>query len=135
MREQKEIRFTLPTADDYRVYEDFHRLCIVNGEKDRDVFARLMKSEVERNRDKLYDERGNLKWVDQPTLITRLAEQDPPIRTTSQTLYNYRMAGKLDGLFGSDGGKGLLYNLRGVIMFFREIQAAPRENRSVQAEA
>jgi len=135
MNEQKEIRFTLPEPVDYDRYADFQRLCIINGEKEGAGVARIIKREVEKNRSKLYDDNGKMKWVDQPTLIAALAEQKPPIKTNPQTLYNYRNGGKMAGMYGSDGGKGLLYNLRACILFFREIQAAPRENRSAKAEA
>lgn len=132
MSEQKEIRFTLPTAEDHA---DFSSLCIVKGMTRGEAATKLVKREIEKNRHKLFEEDGSAKWVDQPTLIDALSKLVPPISTNPQTLYNYRTGGRMDGLFGSDGGKGLLYNLRACIDFFREIQSNPRLTRSAKAEA
>lgn len=129
----KEIRFTLPTDADYANHALFQALCIINGEKEGAGFAKLVAAALVQHHDKLFDEKGKFKWVDQPTLIRELARKG--ISTNAQTLYNYRARGDMDGLFGSDGGKGLLYNLKGCILFFNSIKNQPRRKAGATAKA
>lgn len=121
---QKEVRFMLPEDEHADFYERFKKLAIIGGKKEATLFSELIQDYVQRNGNIL----AEATWVSQPELIERLAEQG--INTNAQTLYNWREEGLLDGLFGYDGGKGVLYRLEGVALMYESIKARPRQRKT-----
>lgn len=119
----KEVRFFVEGSESIEIYEKLKKLAIINGKTDSQVFLKLMTEFVNsKENQKLLTEKN---WVTQAELIERL-QTEHNIKTNPQTLYNWRDWGFLNGLYASDGGKGLLYDYDGVALIYPTLKERPR---------
>lgn len=113
------IRILFSKPDDSAVWERFKTLAVVKGESPPDYLIRIIEKDLGKKSNA--DILQSATWVKQADLIKRL-KTDYQIKTNSQTLYNYRKGGLLNGLFGTDGGQLIMWNLEGVAKAFKEMQ-------------
>ena len=120
------IKFYFSTQKDYEIWDDFKTLAIINNQAPQDYLATILDKHLASSAAKRLKD---TTWVSHKQLIERL-ESEFGITTNPQTLSNYRKSGYLDGLFGSDGGRLIVYDLNGVAAKYKEIQGTPVNAKS-----
>ena len=113
----KALRFFLPKAEDYAIWDNFETLAVLRGKNPAAELVKILDKYIsdEDARKRL----GHATWVNQIQLIERL-EKDYGITTNTQTIRNYKK--ELKGLYFTDGSKHTRYNLELVAERFPRIQ-------------